>query len=86
MKEDYCSNYGKKNVIYHKFVLELFSTKFSYHSAITIKNITNKFDGKYLCIVIDSNDHNVLKKSYSLKVNSKFYKGHIFLYKTIIVM
>lgn len=58
-------------------LIELFftnkTTRFSYYSDLTIRNITNKFDGEYVCLISESNKQNIVKQSYSLKVESKYF-------------
>lgn len=64
-------------IIHYTFIIELFITnkitRFSYRSNLTIRNITNKYDGEYVCIIFKSNKQNVVKKSYSLTVKSKYF-------------
>ncbi|XP_025418891.1 vascular endothelial growth factor receptor 1 isoform X3 [Sipha flava] len=48
------------------------TSKFSHRSYLTIKNITKKFDGEFLCLLIELNKKNVVTKSYKLSVKDSF--------------
>lgn len=64
-------------IVYYIFVVEFNitnnKTAFSYHSYLMIKNITNKNDGEYLCLVNELNpDNSLAQKSYPVAVKSQY--------------
>jgi len=48
-------------------------TALSYRSYLMIKNITNKFDGEYLCMVPEMYEENSATILYSVLVQSKYF-------------
>lgn len=48
-------------------------TSLSYRSYLMIKNITNIFDGEYLCMVPESYGKNTATILYSVLVRGKFF-------------
>jgi len=48
-------------------------TALSYRSYLMIKNITNTFDGEYLCMVPESFEKNSATILYSVLVQSKYF-------------
>jgi len=48
-------------------------TTLSYRSYLMIKNITNAFDGEYLCMVPEMYEKNLATILYSVLVQSKYF-------------
>lgn len=63
-------------IVYYIFVVEFNitnnKTSFSFHSYLTIKSITNKYGGEYLCKVNELNKQNSALKSIPVKVESQY--------------
>jgi len=54
-------------------------TSLSYRSYLMIKNITNIFDGEYLCTVPESYEKNTATILYSVLVRGKFFSNIIII-------
>jgi len=55
-------------------------TALSYRSYLMIKNITNIFDGEYLCMVPELYEKNSVTKLYSVLVRGKYFSKVIIIF------